>query len=59
MVIEGNAISCDRFGCSQTATFTGQLSAADIRFRYHLLGWQIGEHGDREIHRCPRHADSP
>jgi hypothetical protein len=58
MAIDGNDISCDRFGCRETATFTGQLSPEDIRVRYHVLGWQITESKGGEHHRCPRHASS-
>jgi hypothetical protein len=56
MTIVGNDISCDCLGCRENATFDGQLSARDIRTRYHILGWQISEANGREDHKCPRHA---
>lgn len=56
MTIIGNDISCDRFGCRKTDTFVGELSAADVRTRYHILGWQTLEINAEESHMCPRHA---
>ena len=56
MTLDGNAISCDAYGCGTQDTFDGALSAEDIRLRYHILGWQIGEKDGREAHFCSDHS---
>jgi len=56
MVLEGNAISCDAFGCLNHDDFVGDLTPEDILTRYHVLGWNIGEAGGRTVHYCPDHG---
>ena len=56
MAIEGNIIRCDRFDCSQSASFVGQLTDEFLRLRYHVLGWQIFERAGDEYHLCPEHV---
>jgi hypothetical protein len=56
MVLEGNAISCDAYGCLNQDDFVGELAPEDILTRYHVLGWNIGEAGGRIVHYCPDHG---
>ena len=55
MTLDGNEILCDAYGCGTQDSFDGALSAEDIRLRYHILGWQIGETDGRETHFCSDH----
>ncbi len=56
MVLEGNAISCDAYGCLNQDDFVGELTPEDTLTRYHVLGWNIGEAGGRVVHYCPDHG---
>jgi hypothetical protein len=55
VTLDGNNISCDRFGCRANDTFEGELSHEDVRVRYHMLGWRFTDDGDPERHYCPFH----
>ena len=56
MALDGNDISCDKFGCRANDTFEGELSPEDIRVRYHMLGWRFTDDDcDPEMHYCPFH----
>ena len=55
MTLDGNEILCDSYGCGTQDSFDGALSAEDIRLRYEILGWQIGETDGRETHFCSDH----
>jgi hypothetical protein len=56
MVLEGNAISCDGYGCLTRDDFDGELAPDDILVRYHILGWSIAEIDGRMMHFCPEHS---
>lgn len=56
MVLDGNAISCDAYACRTTDDFDGELSDADTKVRYHMLGWQFVGAGHDEKHYCPTHS---
>lgn len=56
MVLEGNEISCDAYGCLNRDDFVGQLAPEDILTRYHVLGWSFGEADGRTVHYCPDHG---
>ena len=58
MVLDGNDISCDRFGCRTTDTFDGALSPEDVRLRYHMLGWRFTETDGQAYHHCPLHLEA-
>lgn len=55
MVLDGNDISCDIYGCGTTDTFAGYLPPEDVRARYHVLGWRYAEADGIERHFCPLH----
>ena len=55
MVLNGNSIICDGFGCRTEDTFEGDLPPEDIQVRYHVLGWRFTEVGGQEVHHCPIH----
>ena len=55
MTIEGNTITCDRYGCQTQDSFEGELSPEESLIRFHVLGWRFTEHDGREFHHCPIH----
>ena len=55
VVIDGNSIFCDGYGCRAQDTFEGHLPREEIQVRYHMLGWRYTEVDGQELHYCPIH----
>ncbi len=56
MILDGNSISCDAFGCRNRDEFVGELAPEDVLARFHVLGWSFDEVDGRTVHYCPDHG---